>query len=275
MKKIVFLALILISGQMLQGMQAASKSQSLVQRGLSALRGRASQAARSRTARPASTAPAAQAVKGAPRRGQSFADLAKAYSMPQRTLPMARGLHSDGLSNEEMSRIATEELNNKINSRYMDSQEILTLIQHGANVNSKDEDGNFLIHKVANPNIAEILIENGANVDAKNEHGNTRLHTAALFDESDIARVLINGGANVNARNKYLSKPLDLAQDQDSLTASIIRLHGGKKSSFNKKAAIALLVGSLLFEEYQMRSLMKEIKQRNEAMKQLTKTLNK
>ena len=109
------------------------------------------------------------------------------------------------------------------------------LIENGADVDAKDEDGSTPLHLAAlmgRKEIAELLIENGADVNAKAMDGGTPLHYAAT---KEIAELLISKGADVNAKNEKGEAPLDWANDPNwpndtAKTANLLRKHGGKTS---------------------------------------------
>jgi len=88
------------------------------------------------------------------------------------------------------------------------------LIDEGANVNAKDNDGDTALHIASgkgHKEIAELLIAKGADVSAKDEDiGATPLHLAAQEGRMKVAKLLITNGADVNAKNKYGGTPLHL-----------------------------------------------------------------
>ena len=90
------------------------------------------------------------------------------------------------------------------------------LIDEGADVNAKNNDGDTLIDLAARKNafdVAIMLIAKGSsgNVNAKGKQGNTLLHVAARKNASDAAALLISNGADVNAKNVWGSTPLHYA----------------------------------------------------------------
>lgn len=87
------------------------------------------------------------------------------------------------------------------------------LIEHGANVNAKDELNNSALHYTARAGSyeqAENLIKLGADVRAVNSDGNTPLHFAAKFGSYEIMHQLIDEGADINALNNDLDTPTHL-----------------------------------------------------------------
>lgn len=91
---------------------------------------------------------------------------------------------------------------------------ITGLIKEGANINTKDEDGNTALMKVIqqkkSPVICQLLIELGSDVNATNNDGYTPLMVAALDHHSDesyrymdeIADILLQAGADVNIKDR-------------------------------------------------------------------------
>ena len=131
-----------------------------------------------------------------------------------------------------------------------DVVKVKALIEEGADVNAKNENGWSPLHwavMLEHKEIVELLIAHGADVNAKNKWGWTPLHMAALFCRTEIAKFLLSHGADVNAKStkeweKLLSKfpagstPLDVAKlmlmgyknmGYDKMV-SLLRSHGGK-----------------------------------------------
>ena len=51
-----------------------------------------------------------------------------------------------------------------------------------------------------NKEIVELLINHGADVNAKNDDAGTPLHAASMKDNKEIVELLINRGADINAK---------------------------------------------------------------------------
>ena len=98
------------------------------------------------------------------------------------------------------------------------------LIEAGADVNAKDNDGDSPLHWVRNTDVAELLISAGADVNAKNNYGNSVLHVAAEGYKIDLAKLLILAGADVNAKNKWGRSPLDFTYSEE--TEALLKQHG-------------------------------------------------
>ena len=48
---------------------------------------------------------------------------------------------------------------------------------------------------------AKLLLQSGADVDARGENGDTALHRAALFGHGEVASLLLKNGASASAMN--------------------------------------------------------------------------
>jgi ankyrin repeat protein len=83
------------------------------------------------------------------------------------------------------------------------------LIDRGADLNAKDQNGQTPLHTVAtvmfSRRIANKLIDRGGDVDAKDQTGRTPLYYAVCGGRTEIASLLIARGANVTKRMAYLA----------------------------------------------------------------------
>jgi len=83
-----------------------------------------------------------------------------------------------------------------------DAVEAHALLQSPVELNSRDMNGDTLLHYAAifgSADIAELLIQKGAFVDSRTAWGKTPLWCAAHAGQKDVAQVLIARGADVNA----------------------------------------------------------------------------
>ena len=75
----------------------------------------------------------------------------------------------------------------------------------------------------------QALLDAGAEVNAKDENGWAPLHRAAYGGHEEIAELLISEGADVNAKDNSGYTPLDLAiRNERFETIDLLRTHGGK-----------------------------------------------
>ena len=100
------------------------------------------------------------------------------------------------------------------------------MIQKGAEVNARDNDGYTPLHRAVSDHsyrdkreLVELLLVNGADINVKNNEGLTPLHTAITFcggkekcDKKEMFDLLIGKGADINAKNKAGQTPLQMAE---------------------------------------------------------------
>jgi ankyrin repeat protein len=94
-------------------------------------------------------------------------------------------------------------------------ERIQALIDHGANVNARDNAGNSALHFACSypdkDNVVQCLLKNGADVNARNGYGHTALYEASASGILPIVRTLLRYGADINLCSKDGFSPLDIA----------------------------------------------------------------
>lgn len=100
------------------------------------------------------------------------------------------------------------------------------LLEKRANVQSKDNRGNAVLHYVDTPKMANILIQKGADINAKGKHGRTPLHHLTYRGQKEIIEFLINKGADVSLKDDDNKTPLDIANEKGlKEIADILKKH--------------------------------------------------
>jgi ankyrin repeat protein len=98
-------------------------------------------------------------------------------------------------------------------------REARELLNQGANINAKDNNGYQAIHRVAEEGSVpalEFLLNRGAKVNALDNNGFQPIHLASIFNPR-VVRVLLNRGAKVNARDNRGSQPIHWAASRGHL----------------------------------------------------------
>ncbi|WP_221179581.1 ankyrin repeat domain-containing protein [Candidatus Cardinium hertigii] len=92
---------------------------------------------------------------------------------------------------------------------------IQKILKDSPEINSRDNVKNSTALHIAatygQTNVAELLIDSGANIEAKDEDGYTALHLAAIYGQYDIAKLLLEKGANKNNQDKLWNTALHWA----------------------------------------------------------------
>ena len=92
------------------------------------------------------------------------------------------------------------------------AQTAALLIDAGAEMEAKDEDGNTALHDSAdNPEVLQVLISRHAQIDALNSRRQSSLHIAVARRNTDSIRLLIAAGADPNLADASGNKPIHFA----------------------------------------------------------------
>jgi len=116
---------------------------------------------------------------------------------------------------EEEGEEGEEEVNVHSAASMGDVDALKELIEAGADLDDKDEEGRSALHFACGygeVKCAEALLEAGANVDATDKNNNTALHYSAGYGRKDIVQLLIDSGANCTLRNLDGKTPTDVAK---------------------------------------------------------------
>ena len=111
---------------------------------------------------------------------------------------------------------------------YGNAELILWLIEHGANINHKDENGYTALHFSArekNIKCTKILIENGIDINAQDKHGNTASWLCIMNwgggKNRKTLELLIQSNANLELKNNAGRSAMDLIPDSLRLEFNI------------------------------------------------------
>ncbi len=99
------------------------------------------------------------------------------------------------------------------------SEEVMTLLQYGSDINACDNGGWTPIHNSClngYSNILAILLQYGSNVDPSGHEGETPLHDSVANGHSDCVSLLLQYGADPTKLNSSGLAPYDLISSSDT-----------------------------------------------------------
>lgn len=112
------------------------------------------------------------------------------------------------------------------------NQEVNRLIELGADIKAKDNDGRGLLHWAAiygHLHTLKMLQEKGLDINATTNHHSTPLHNAAWNGQSEIVAHLLGAGVNANLKTTTGETPLHFAAWSGHVEVIKILIRGGAK----------------------------------------------
>lgn len=119
-----------------------------------------------------------------------------------------------------------------------DTDIVELLLDHGANVNAQDANGNTpLFYAARNAELAKLLLARGAHVNTGDIRGSTSLHSAVWADNVAVIRLLLAHGADIDAQDNSGVSPLSLALQRSN--PEIVELFRSHEAKLNAETVFA------------------------------------
>ncbi len=112
---------------------------------------------------------------------------------------------------------------------YPDEAILNLLLENGADINARNDDGVTILHIVTDPNAVPMLVKSGAMIDARDKNGWTPLIMQADNQENgpDVVEALLSEGANPNAKGENGVTALALAKETGNQSLIDVLKAGG------------------------------------------------
>lgn len=131
--------------------------------------------------------------------------------------------------------------------RANNKDKVSSLLSRGADIEARNSIiGGTPLHSATfrgSPATVKLLLDRGADVNARANDGNTPLHFAASLDRTDIAKLLIEAGAALDMKNTDGETPLRLAAyGQGHLNTSMLLIGANIKNGIRPDERTAELL---------------------------------
>lgn len=128
---------------------------------------------------------------------------------------------------------------------------IISLIDHGIDINSRSKEGFTPFHYATNnrsmeqKSLVKLLLQLGADVNSRSLEGETPLYSFARNGNSESIRLMIDAGANVNARDQHGYSPLYSAALHGNTTGLKVLIEAGAEIDAKSEFGTTPLVGAV------------------------------
>jgi ankyrin repeat protein len=126
-----------------------------------------------------------------------------------------------------------------------DLESVISQLENGGDINSKDEKGQTPLMLAAGNNYAEllkILIEKGADINSEDCEGRNALSLAAGNGWAEIVKALLASGAQINARDKAGRSALIWASNNGWIDTVKLLAEAGAQIDAQDKAGVLALI---------------------------------
>ena len=146
-----------------------------------------------------------------------------------------------------------------------EKKDVKELIDMGADVNQKDEDGKTALMNASDKGqkeFVELLIQNGADVNECNGYGTTAFMMASMNNHKEIVEILIQQGVDVNHRDRDGDTALIMASNYgDKEATELLIQNGADVNQRNNSGQNAMMVA---YNEEIKKVIIDAVKKRNE-----------
>lgn len=125
---------------------------------------------------------------------------------------------------------------------------VRTLLEFGAKINARDDERRtpiMMLDDDATPELVQLLIGYGAKIKAVDKSNNNVLHHAVEYADAKVLQILIDEGADVNAQNDEGKTPLMIAADEEDIDCIKVLLNADAKVNLRDKEGKTALTVAL------------------------------